>query len=77
MKIKSSLGNEAEDRTGVHQGKVTTDNFDFRRVLKKERMALFLYIISFLLHRLQHPHQTIFGRFLGIYLLYIIQQMPY
>ncbi|MGQ7508756.1 hypothetical protein ACTGWL_07590 [Streptococcus suis] len=42
MKIKSSLGNEAEDRTGVHQGKVTTDNFDFRRVLKKERMALFL-----------------------------------
>ncbi|NQO99925.1 hypothetical protein HO940_00005 [Streptococcus suis] len=47
MKIKSSLGNEAEDRTGVHQGKVTTDNFDFRRVLKKERMALFLYIISF------------------------------
>ncbi|HEM5354156.1 TPA: hypothetical protein U1403_001689 [Streptococcus suis] len=33
MKIKSSLGNEAEDRTGVHQGKLTTDNFDFRRVL--------------------------------------------
>ncbi|MFM0773846.1 hypothetical protein P7J36_11270, partial [Streptococcus suis] len=25
--------NEAEDRTGVHQGKLTTDNFDFRRVL--------------------------------------------
>ncbi|MFI3059320.1 hypothetical protein ODU44_00875 [Streptococcus suis] len=33
MKIKSSLGNEGEDRTGVHQGKLTTDNFDFRRVL--------------------------------------------
>ncbi|MGQ7658876.1 hypothetical protein ACTGZW_11545, partial [Streptococcus suis] len=33
MKIKSSLGNEAEDRTGVYQGKLTTDNFDFRRVL--------------------------------------------
>ncbi|HEM4385901.1 hypothetical protein ACS6X2_02290 [Streptococcus suis] len=33
MKIKSSLGNESEDRTGVHQGKLTTDNFDFRRVL--------------------------------------------
>ncbi len=33
MKIKSSLGNEAEDGTGVHQGKLTTDNFDFRRVL--------------------------------------------
>ncbi|MDG4521977.1 hypothetical protein [Streptococcus suis] len=33
MKIKSSLGNEAEDRTGVHQGKLTMDNFDFRRVL--------------------------------------------
>ncbi|MFH6635811.1 hypothetical protein QE557_03885 [Streptococcus suis] len=32
MKIKSSLGNEAEDRTGVHQGELTTDNFDFRRV---------------------------------------------
>ncbi|HFI0254692.1 TPA: hypothetical protein ACGOVV_001540, partial [Streptococcus suis] len=28
----SSLGNEVEDRTGVHQGKLTTDNFDFRRV---------------------------------------------
>ena len=33
MKIKSSLGYEVEDRTGVHQGKLTTDNFDFRRVL--------------------------------------------
>ncbi|WP_162841113.1 hypothetical protein [Streptococcus suis] len=33
MKIKSSLGNEVEDRSGVHQGKLTTDNFDFRRVL--------------------------------------------
>ncbi|HEL1589030.1 TPA: DUF1836 domain-containing protein [Streptococcus suis] len=33
MKINSSLGNEADDRTGVHQGKVTTDNIDFRRVL--------------------------------------------
>ena len=33
MKINSSLGNEADDRTGVHQGKLTTDNFDFRRVL--------------------------------------------
>jgi hypothetical protein len=33
MKIKSSLGNEVEDRTGVHQGKLTTDNFDSRRVL--------------------------------------------
>ncbi|MGF0070567.1 hypothetical protein [Streptococcus orisratti] len=32
MKIKSSLGNEADDRTRVHQGKLTTDNFDFRRV---------------------------------------------
>ncbi|AEB81384.1 hypothetical protein SSUST3_0949 [Streptococcus suis ST3] len=32
MQIKSSLGNEAEDRTGVHQGKLTTDNLDFRRV---------------------------------------------
>ncbi len=32
MKIKSSLGNEVEDRTGVHQGKLTTDNFDFRRI---------------------------------------------
>ncbi len=29
MKIKSSLGNEVEDRTGVHQGKLTTDNFVF------------------------------------------------
>ncbi|MBL1125534.1 hypothetical protein F9856_05160 [Streptococcus suis] len=72
MKIKSSLGNEAEDRTGVHQGKVTTDNFDFRRVLKKERMALFLYIISFLLHRLQHLHQTIFVKFLGRFHHYTI-----
>ncbi len=33
MKIKSSLGNEVEDRSGVHQGKLTTDNFDIRRVL--------------------------------------------
>ena len=33
MKIKSSLGNKVEDRTGVHQGKLTTDNFDFRIVL--------------------------------------------
>ena len=33
MKIKSSLGYEVEDGTGVHQGKLTTDNFDFRRVL--------------------------------------------
>ncbi|WP_099776915.1 DUF1836 domain-containing protein [Streptococcus suis] len=33
MKINSSLGNEVDDRTGVHQGKVTTDNIDFRRVL--------------------------------------------
>ncbi|MFM0818237.1 DUF1836 domain-containing protein [Streptococcus suis] len=33
MKINSSLGNEADDRTGVHQGKLTTDNVDFRRVL--------------------------------------------
>ncbi len=33
MKIKSSLGNKVEDRTVVHQGKLTTDNFDFRRVL--------------------------------------------
>lgn len=32
MKIKSSLGNEADDRTEVHLGKLTTDNFDFRRV---------------------------------------------
>ena len=36
MKIKSSLGNEADDRTWVHQGKLTTDNFDFRRVLMKK-----------------------------------------
>ena len=33
MKIKSSLGYEVEDGTGVHQAKLTTDNFDFRRVL--------------------------------------------
>ncbi|HEM5466669.1 TPA: hypothetical protein U1612_001759, partial [Streptococcus suis] len=33
MKIKSSLGNEGDDRTEVHQTKLTTDNFDFRRVL--------------------------------------------
>ncbi len=33
MKINSSLGNEADDRTGVHQGKLITDNVDFRRVL--------------------------------------------
>lgn len=33
MKIKSSLEYEVEDRTGVHQGKLTTDNFDFRIVL--------------------------------------------
>ncbi|MDG4527441.1 DUF1836 domain-containing protein [Streptococcus suis] len=33
MKINSSLGNEADDRTGVHQGKLTTDNVDIRRVL--------------------------------------------
>ncbi len=31
MKIKSDRGNEAEDRTEVHQGKLTTDNVDFRR----------------------------------------------
>ena len=35
MKIKSSLGYEVEDGTGVHQGKLTTDNFDFRRVSLK------------------------------------------
>ncbi|WP_194963829.1 hypothetical protein [Streptococcus suis] len=35
MKIKSSLGNEADDRTEVHLGKLTTDNFDFRRVLSR------------------------------------------
>ncbi|HFU4216774.1 TPA: DUF1836 domain-containing protein [Streptococcus suis] len=29
----SSLGNEADDRTGVHQGKLTAENDDFRRVL--------------------------------------------
>ncbi|HEL1612260.1 TPA: DUF1836 domain-containing protein [Streptococcus suis] len=33
MKINSSLENEADDRTEVHQGKLTTDNVDFRRVL--------------------------------------------
>lgn len=33
MKINSSLGNEADDRTEVHRGKLTTDNVDFRRVL--------------------------------------------
>lgn len=33
MKTNSSLGNEADDRTKVHQGKLTTDNVDFRRVL--------------------------------------------
>ncbi len=31
MEIKSNLGNEAEDRTEVHQGKVTTNNFIFER----------------------------------------------
>ncbi|NQN26642.1 hypothetical protein HPA32_04245 [Streptococcus suis] len=35
MKIKSSLGNEAEDRTGVHQGKLTTDNFDFSKSISR------------------------------------------
>ncbi|HEM3078743.1 TPA: hypothetical protein U0830_001639 [Streptococcus suis] len=29
MKIKSNLGNEAEDRTEVYKGKLTTDNFIF------------------------------------------------
>ncbi|NQN36129.1 DUF1836 domain-containing protein [Streptococcus suis] len=29
----SSQGNEADDRTGVHQGKLTRDNVDVRRVL--------------------------------------------
>ncbi|HEM6584032.1 TPA: hypothetical protein U2E53_001597 [Streptococcus suis] len=29
MKIKSDRGDEAEDRTEVHQGKLTTDNFIF------------------------------------------------
>ncbi|HEM5047249.1 TPA: DUF1836 domain-containing protein [Streptococcus suis] len=33
MKINSGLGNETSDRTGVHQGKLTTDNVVFRRVL--------------------------------------------
>ena len=33
MKIKSSLGNEVEDRTRVHQSKLTTVIFDFRGVL--------------------------------------------
>ncbi|TQE84618.1 hypothetical protein FH691_06090 [Streptococcus suis] len=47
MKIKSSLGNEAEDRTGVHQGKVTTDNFDFRRVLKKSAWLFFFILLVF------------------------------
>ncbi len=39
MKIKSSLGNKVEDRTGVHQGKLTTDNFDFRRVLNTAKKS--------------------------------------
>ncbi|HFR3653904.1 TPA: DUF1836 domain-containing protein [Streptococcus suis] len=33
MKINSSLGNETDDRTRVHQGKLTAENDDFRRVL--------------------------------------------
>ncbi|WP_195156488.1 hypothetical protein [Streptococcus suis] len=44
MKIKSSLGNEAEDRTGVHQGKLTTDNFDFRRVLVEVLPSLMYFL---------------------------------
>ncbi len=32
MKINSSLGNETDDRTGVHQGKLITDNVDFRKL---------------------------------------------
>ena len=39
MKIESSLGNKVEDRTGVHQGKLTTDNFDFRRVLNTAKKS--------------------------------------
>ena len=39
MKIKSSLGNKVEDRTGVHQGKLTTDNVDFRRVLNTAKKS--------------------------------------
>ena len=39
MKIKSSLGNKVEDRTGIHQGKLTTDNFDFRRVLNTAKKS--------------------------------------
>ncbi len=76
MKIKSSLGNEAEDRTGVHQGKVTTDNFDFRRVLKKSAW-LFFFILLVFTASVATSSPNHFGRFLGIYLLYIIQQMPY
>ncbi len=44
MKIKNSLGNEADDRTGVHQGKLTTDNFDFRRVLVVTRFLHSKYL---------------------------------
>ena len=39
MKIKSSLGYEVEDGTGVHQAKLTTDNFDFRRVLNTAKKS--------------------------------------
>ncbi len=46
MKIKSSLGNEAEDRTGVHQGKLTTDNFDFRRVLPNLFMSFYRTVLT-------------------------------
>lgn len=46
MKIKSSLGNEAEDGTGVHQGKLTTVNFDFRRVLPNLFMSFYRTVLT-------------------------------
>ena len=46
MKIKRSLGNEAEEGTGVHQGKLTTDNFDFRRVLPNLFMSFYRTVLT-------------------------------
>ncbi|CYW18776.1 transposase [Streptococcus suis] len=49
-RLQSSLGNEAEDRTGVgvHKGKLTTDNFDFRRVsikIKNSKSKLLMKVL--------------------------------
>ncbi|MGM5700035.1 hypothetical protein M8286_02660 [Streptococcus suis] len=65
MKIKSSLGNEAEDRTGVHQGKLTTDNFDFRRVLSppftnKTKELTIGYTFLILLYIKKQPPKKLF-----------------